>query len=101
MIRFTDDTKNPDQIGIAALGFLGQHEDLLNRFLDLSGLVVGQLRDEASKPAFFVALLDFILANEPDLLDFAGSIEADPRLVGVARNKLAEKAGIPGEDFPS
>ena len=101
MIRFKDGGKNPDDIGIAAIEFLGQHEDLLNRFLDLSGLDIGQLRSEGAKPSFFVALLDFFLANESDLLELARAAGVDPRSIGAARNKLAEKAGIPGEDFPA
>ncbi|KAB0678045.1 DUF3572 family protein [Aureimonas leprariae] len=45
---------------------------------------------EATKPAFFVGLLDFLLANEADLIDFAGAAGLDPAKIGRARDALAQ-----------
>ncbi|WAJ31185.1 DUF3572 domain-containing protein [Antarcticirhabdus aurantiaca] len=76
-------------VGIEALNFIAEDPKLFQRFLDLSGLEVGQLRAEAAKPAFFVGLLDFILAYEPTTMDFANRAGLDPAAVQVARDKLA------------
>ncbi|WP_062120736.1 DUF3572 domain-containing protein [Aureimonas sp. AU40] len=81
--------KDAETIGIDALTFLAGDNERLNRFLDLSGLSIEQLRLEATKPAFFVGLLDFILAHEPTLMAFAGAAGLDPAEVGLARKRLA------------
>lgn len=76
-------------VGIEALNFIAEDPKLFQRFLDLSGLEVGQIRAEAAKPAFFVGLLDFILAHEPTAEDFAYRFHFDPATVQAARDKLA------------
>ena len=80
---------DPQAVGIEALNFLAEDPKLFQRFLDVSGLEVGQLRAEAAKPAFFVGLLDFILAHEPTTMDFAGRAGLDPAAVQIARDALA------------
>lgn len=81
--------KDAETIGIDALSFLAGNSELLTRFLDLTGLSIEQLRTEATKPAFFVGLLDFILGHEPTLIDFANAAELDPSEVALARERLA------------
>jgi hypothetical protein len=80
--------KDAETIGIDALTFLAGDNELLNRFLDMSGLSIEQLRLEARSPAFFVGLLDFILAYEPTLMAFAGAAGLDPAEIGLARERL-------------
>lgn len=84
--------KDAETIGVDALTFLAGDPELLNRFLDVSGLTVEQLRSEATSPAFFVGLLDFILAHEPSVMAFAAAAGLDPQEVGQAREKLAGAA---------
>lgn len=83
--------KDAETIGIDALSFLAGNGELLTRFLDLTGLSIEQLRTEATKPAFFVGLLDFILGHEPTLMDFANAAELDPAEVALARERLANR----------
>jgi len=101
MLREPKLVLDADQIGIDALTFIASHEDLLNRFVDVTGFDASQLRAQAARPEFFVGVLDFILANEPDVLDLASQLALPPTAIGKARNQLAKKAGIPLEDFPS
>ncbi|WAJ26815.1 DUF3572 family protein [Antarcticirhabdus aurantiaca] len=90
---------DPQAVGIEALNFLSEDPKLFQRFLDMSGLEVGQLRAEAAKPAFFAGLLDFILAYEPTTMDFAGRAGLDPAAVQIARDKLApEREQLDGLD---
>ncbi|WP_274534692.1 DUF3572 family protein [Aureimonas sp. AU20] len=49
---------------------------------------------EASNPAFFVGLLDFILAHEPTLMAFAGTAGLDPAEVGLARQRLTSASDL-------
>lgn len=80
-------------LAIDALGFLAGDPDRLSRFLALTGLEAHELRAAASEPSFFVALLDFILADEATVLDFAASSSIRPERIGEARRALA------GRDF--
>ncbi|KAB0676032.1 DUF3572 family protein [Aureimonas leprariae] len=81
--------RDPQRIAIDALGFVAGRDELVRRFLDVTGLEVGHLRAAAAEPTFFVGLLDFLLANEADLMDFAGAAGLDPAEIGRAREALA------------
>jgi gamma-glutamylcysteine synthetase len=80
-------------IGVKALEFLAGDPVHLHRFLDLSGLDVGQLRAAAAQPAFFAGLLDFLLAHEPTLLAFAADADLSPAAVMAARQTLSQSFG--------
>lgn len=81
--------KDAQMIGIDALSFLALDQNLAQRFLDLSGVQPDQIRHSAHDPAFYVGLLDFILAHEPTLEAFASAASLEPLDVGRARDKLA------------
>ncbi|WP_155897512.1 DUF3572 domain-containing protein [Aureimonas ureilytica] len=81
--------KDAETIGVEALSFMASNPEVLRRFLDVTGMEARQLREAASKPSFFVGLLDFILAHEPTVLDFAAAAELDPAEIGMARERLA------------
>ena len=80
-------------IGIQALEFLAADPVQLHRFLDLSGLDVGQLRSAAANPAFFAGLLDFLLGHEPTLIAFAAQAGLSPGSIGTARETLNHAFG--------
>lgn len=79
-------------LGIQALGFLAEHPDLMNRFLQLSGFEANDLRAASRHLSFFASLLDFLLADERTLLSFADHAGLDPSRVAVARHVLAGAA---------
>ena len=81
--------KDGEAIGVEALSFMASNPEVLQRFLDVTGMEAGQLREAAARPSFFVGLLDFILAHEPTVLDFAKEAGLDPAEIGVARERLA------------
>ena len=94
--RSRDVRPTPDAalaIGIQALEFLAADPVQLHRFLELSGLDVGQLRRAAAKPAFFAGLLDFLLGHEPTLIAFAAQAGLSPGAVGAARETLGDAFG--------
>ena len=82
--------KDAETIGVEALSFMASNPEVLQRFLDVTGMEAGQLRSAAARPSFFVGLLDFILAHEPTVLDFAGAAGLDPAEIGMARERLAK-----------
>lgn len=78
-----------ESLSIEGLSFLAQNEDEFLRFLALSGLTVGELRQAAESKAFLAGVLDYILGNEKTLMAFAGHAEIAPESIGAARNALA------------
>ena len=71
-----------------ALVFLSQDEELLGRFLALSGVGPAEIRGRIGDPAFLAGILDFLLAHEPSVIAFAEWAEIDPVLPGQARALL-------------
>jgi hypothetical protein len=75
-------------LALEALAWLvGQDEDLQG-FLNLSGMDAAQLRQAAGSPGMSVAILDFLMADEPLLLRFCEDTELDPRKLQAARYAL-------------
>ncbi len=83
------------EVAIAALGFLAADPERLDRFLALSGLGPHNLRSAAADPSFLSAVLDYVIADEPLLVAFAGERGWSPLDVVRARESLA--GGPPGE----
>lgn len=58
----------------------------------MTGIGTGELRARAAEPALLAALLRFLEAHEPDLLDVAEAIGAKPEDIVEARRQLEEGA---------
>jgi hypothetical protein len=86
-------TDAAETVATQALAFIAGDPNRLGRFLAESGLGPENIRKAASDPAFLPAVLDFILAHEAELLEFAAHIGIDPRHVSAARRAL------PGGNF--
>lgn len=71
-----------------ALVFLSQNQELLGRFLALSGVGPSEIRGRIADPAFLAGILDFLLAHEASVIAFAEWAEIDPALPGLARMHL-------------
>lgn len=82
-------TEAAQALAVDALGFLAGDPERLSRFLAVTGLEAHELRAAAADPSFFVALLDFLLADERTVLDFAASQGIAPERVAEARRALA------------
>ena len=80
--------ENAEILALNGLGWLAGEPEDLNRFLNLSGLGVEDLRDSAGTPEMSVAILDFLLANEPLLLRFCDSADVRPKDLHLARHVL-------------
>lgn len=87
--------ESAEAVATQALSFIAGDAARLGRFLAESGLGPENIRKAAGDPAFLPAVLDFILAHEPELIEFAASIGIDPRHVSAARRIL------PGGNFDS
>jgi hypothetical protein len=76
-----------EAIGIAGLSYLAAEPERIGRFLAVTGLGPENIRS-----SFLPALLDYLLANEKDLVAFADEMNLDPGSIIAARNRLAPPA---------
>ena len=81
-------TNDAETLALSALAATLTDERRAQRFLDLSGIDTEDLRRRAAEPALLAALVRFLEAHEPDLIDVAEAIGAKPQDLVVAREEL-------------
>jgi hypothetical protein len=81
-----------EDMAVAALTFIAQDDERLGRFLALSGLESGNLREAAAEPGFLVGVLDYLSSDEPLLLAFAANFQIDPTAIATAQRLLSDGA---------
>jgi len=77
-----------ESLAIEALAFIAANDTLLQRFLALTGIGAHDLRQAAKQEGFFAAILHFLCANEPDLLEFCALAHIQPEWVNTALSTL-------------
>jgi len=75
-------------VALKAVAFLAADDDLLPRFVALSGCGLDDIRQRITDAAFLGGVIDFILADEPTLLAFVAAAELAPETPMAARNML-------------
>lgn len=81
-------TNDAETLALSALAATLTDERRARRFLDLSGIDTEELRLRAAEPALLAAVLRFLEAHEPDLIDVAGAIGVKPEELVAAREEL-------------
>jgi hypothetical protein len=77
-------------LGLSALGATLGDQRRAQRFLDLTGIGIAELRARATDPVLLCALLRFLEAHEPDLLAVAEQLGVTPANLVEARHRLEE-----------
>ncbi|MDE2114886.1 MAG: DUF3572 family protein [Hyphomicrobiales bacterium] len=77
----------------AALAYLASDEEMLWRFLDLTGMQPNQLRDAAKAPAFLHAIIEHILSDDRLIEGLAGSLSLDPAKLAQQCHALLPSGG--------
>lgn len=77
-----------EEIAITALGFIAGHPALLPRFLAVTGIQASDIRAAAMEPGFLAGVLNFLLAHEPSLIEFAEAAQVKPARVAQALRLL-------------
>ena len=77
-------------LALGALAATLGSERRAQRFIDLTGIGTDELRRRVGEPAILAALLRFLEAHEPDLLEVAEAIGATPEELVEARRQLEE-----------
>lgn len=84
---------DPQELALAALGWVLAEGGRADRFLALTGLTPDSLRaglgsGEAGQRAVLAGVLDFLCAHEPDLVAAAQALDVPPQVLAAAREKL-------------
>lgn len=77
-----------EALAVAALSFLAAEPERLGSFMSETGLGPENMRAAAATPSFLPAVLDYLIGNEPMLLDFAADQGIDPAAIPAARAAL-------------
>lgn len=86
MLRDHPSSTDPAVLALQALAHVAGDEAMGPRFLALTGMDVAELRAHAGEPATLIALMDYLMANEHDLLATAEALGVKPEtLAGAAR----------------
>jgi Protein of unknown function (DUF3572) len=87
--RLSTSPRSDLAMAIAALTFLAADPERLTRFLSVTGLGPNNLRGAAADPGFCGGVLEYLLADEPLLLAFAGDAGFEPGDVARAHQGLS------------
>jgi len=83
-------TNDAEALALSALATTLTDERRARRFLDLSGIDTDELRRRAGEPVLLAALIRFLEAHEPDLIDVAEAIGVAPLDLVAAREVLEQ-----------
>jgi len=86
--RTNDEPVDAEALALAALAATLTDERRARRFLDLTGLDSEELRARAGDRGLLAALLGFLEAHEPDLVDVAQAIGIKPEKLVAIRSEL-------------
>ncbi|MGB3500921.1 MAG: DUF3572 domain-containing protein [Mesorhizobium sp.] len=84
------DRSQAEALAVQALAFIASDPALLPRFLAITGIEANAIRAAAMQPGFLAGVLQFILAHEPTLMQFAEQAEIAPEAVGRACRALPD-----------
>lgn len=77
------------------LVFLARDPDRIGRFLAVTGVGPGEIRERVEDAGFLGGVLDYLLSDEPLLLEFSEQMEVPPERPAAARWGLP---GAPADD---
>ena len=80
--------ENAEALAIRSLGFVAADPELLPRFLAITGIEAGSIRQAAREPGFLAGVLQFIAAHEPTLMRFSEESGIPPQQVSAALRAL-------------
>lgn len=76
--------EHAETVALKALTFVLSDAGLRNRFIAVSGTAPGDFEGQIENPHFLAGVLDFLMANEPDLLAFCEAAQLDPEVPSKA-----------------
>ncbi len=89
--RSSTGKEQAQDLAVAALAFIAEDSERLQRFLAQSGLGPQNLRAAAAEPGFLGAILDYVAGDESLLIAFAAQQNLAPEIVMQARSRLVRE----------
>jgi Protein of unknown function (DUF3572) len=83
------DSVDPQELALRALVWVLAEPDRIERFLALTGLTPDALRAGLGDVGLLTAVLDYLCANEADLVTAAQALEVSPAELAAARERLS------------
>lgn len=77
-----------EALALQALTYIIGESTVCGRFLELTGMNPAGLRASVSDTAFLGAVLEFLLAHEPSLMEFCSAFNVEPHLPARAHVQL-------------
>ena len=87
-MRSPTTNRDPAALALQALAWTLGDDDRARRLIDVTGLYPDDLRARAGEPAVLAAVLGFLEAHEPDLLECADALDVAPETLVRAREAL-------------
>lgn len=75
-------------LALAVIGWVLQSEERAVRYLELTGLDPGMLRDGLGDPAVLASGIEFLTNHEPDLIRAAEALAVTPEELVAAKDAL-------------
>ena len=79
---------DPSELALRVLAWILADDRRAQRFLDLTGLTPGQLRERVGSAELQLSAIEFVCAHEPDLVAAADSLGVAPATIAAARERL-------------
>ncbi len=79
---------DPEALALNAVAFIIDDEQLISRFLSVSGLSPNDMRKNLQRPETMAAIVDFLLEDEQALVQFCQDYNLPPEKIWQARLKL-------------
>lgn len=84
-----EETGAAEVIALKALTFIAADEARFQRFINLTGLTLAEIRLRAAEPSFLAAVLGYLRNDESLLMIFAEQEDLQPAAVDRAGRRLA------------
>ncbi len=82
---------DPDVIAIQALTYIASSPDHAERFMALTGIPLGDLREAAAGSGFLLGVMDYLVGDEALLLLFAAESGLAPEVVAAAHGRMTRR----------
>lgn len=86
--RATPIQDDAEELAITILGWMIQDPDMMGRFLALSGIEAGAIRQAAREPGFYAGVTGFLMGHEPTLMAFCESSSVKADYVAACHRRL-------------
>ena len=88
MIRERRTPEDDSTLALRALAHVAGDDDLGPRLLEITGVDPATLRARAGEPALLAAVLGFLTAHEPSLIETAAALDVTPQRLADAATRL-------------